>query len=143
TIPFIYDPPIIPVPVIRIRINDQEPLPFMVDTGLSAGMILDEDLASKLKIEVDKSVQPGFINQSRFLKTTSFHLDILSTTHKNFSAEYPFAYMGPLKDIHQLFGGLRIAGVIGLPFFNQMTVRLDFSAKTLTLFPNPHPLLFL
>ena len=119
--------------IIPVQINGQEPLPFMVDTGVDQPVIIEKWAAEKLRIvptENTKAISPG--NQ-KFPLVSLRSLLIRSTTPATDSkyTDVP-ASIGDvnLSD----YGAPQIAGVLGLPLFFKLVMQLDFSQHVMYLY---------
>ena len=138
-IPFTYDPLTCPFPVIQVSVNGKPPLPFMVDTGTSAGLTLDSWAVEKLGLKADDRVQQNINGvpyqqialQGAVLQGTTHSSDVVFNTQE--------AYILDLGLLSQMVFNQRVAGIVGLGMLASSTSRFDFAAKTLTIFSGAHP----
>ncbi len=143
-IPFDYDPLLNPCPVIHIRINGSEPMPFLLDTGTSFPLILAPWAANKLKLtpngqkihvnNIDKRGEVAALKQVDLIGREAGTMKRISLPVDLDMAGIMDAGMSIGFASHE-----RIAGIFGLTIFDNATVCFDFVAKTVTLYPDPHP----
>ncbi len=137
-IPFLYDPITIPTPVIQVSINGHSPLPFIVDTGCTTGLLMNPWAAKKLGLHVDDLSKKA---DNYAYQTTSVQDVILMGLKNGANADFGIqpAQVTDLNVIDQTLGSQYIAGVVGLGLLQSVTSRFDFAARTLTIFTSPHP----
>ena len=143
-IPFDYDPLLNPSPVIHIRINGSEPMPFMLDTGTSGPLGLDIWAAKRLKLTPNGQKMHVINGNKRGEVAALKKVDLIGRepgTMKRISVPVDLDMAGILdlgipseNAVHE-----RIAGIFGLAIFDHATACFDFVAKTVTLYPDPHP----
>src|SRR5205085_2884960 len=116
-------------------VNGSEPLPFILDTGSSPPFLLDRGMADKLKIKGngttvtngDFKVEEAAVESMQLVgKTGNANLAVKSV------------YLGDTSILQQVLGEGKVAGIVGMPFFAQMTARIDFAARLLTIFIAPN-----
>ncbi|MBC7924062.1 MAG: retroviral-like aspartic protease family protein [Bryobacteraceae bacterium] len=122
-----------PVPFLRLRINDAEPMYFLFDMGSTGGLDFMPWAADRLKL-------PG-TGGSSYLGTKPVSVTraaILSKTNglefvlKDFQAA---RLPNDLSDEAVKLYGVRIAGIIGADLAQRFLIRLDPDEKTLSLYP--------
>ncbi len=137
-IPFLYDPVTTPYPVVQVSVNGKPPLPFMVDTGATAALLLDPWAAARLGLR--KQDLTGKANGYNYA-TAPIQGVVLQGMSQANNAEFDpkQAQVVDLSILSDPFMDRRVAGIVGLGMLSQSTTRFDFAAKTLTLFSYPHP----
>jgi len=140
--PLVFDPPRVPLPVIRVRINDSEPLLFVVDTAWGMAFTLNNWVGERLKLPTTEDA--AALNNSVPLRGVRVDTIELAATQAGKNVRFQIGGGGavPIGDLDFIREGIgtgeRVAGVIGAPLLAQTTVRFDFAAKTMTLFWQPH-----
>ena len=131
-------------PAVLLRINSSEPLLFVVDTGFSASLVINREVARKLNLTEghDPIDIGGKEAHSIALKSLAFCLpktrsgaaqDAPLPLTQAVAAEMPFepasGYSAP------------VAGIIGLTLLEHYydAAQFDFVAKTLTLYTGDYP----
>jgi predicted aspartyl protease len=138
---FQYDPPRIPYIIIQVSINGKPPLPFLLDTGTNATIIIDTEAASKLGLKLNDAREGTINGKNSSARTTvikSLRFPSLDFWRHIDFAQYP-AFVIDLSTFDTAFLGKKPAGIIGVSLLEQFTVRLDFPSKVLTLYLKPHP----
>jgi predicted aspartyl protease len=118
-----------PLPVLQVRVNNSQPVNFLIDTGAS-DVILDTAFAGEVGVETVGALQGTFaggkqaqVQLGRVDKLTIGSFDIRNVP------------VGIL-DTHRfspIFGGMRIDGVIGTVLFYHFLITLDYPARQLVL----------
>lgn len=126
TVPLIYDPPIIPVPLIRLSINGKPPALFALGSSLPALLVIGKEKASELGLE----------SKGGWAPLQSVHLvDEHGSTANELGI--PAAYIAEgMNSMRQVFLGLDVAGFLGSNFFATLPVELDLREKKLRLYNN-------
>lgn len=141
-IPFLYDPITIPTPVIEVSINGKPPLPFIVDTGCTTGLLLNPWAAKKLGLQVSDSEEKA--DNYAYKRTSVQDIALVGLgSGGNAAFRSQPAQVTDLGVIDQIFANQHIAGIVGLGLLQMVTSRFDFAAKTLTIFTASHPPLFI
>lgn len=114
----------------KVRINGSEPLNFIVDTGASVTTLSDkraQELGLELHNQQTMIVGAG-TEKSKIATAYSvrFTLAGKDVTAKN-------VMVLSLAEL-ELLEGHRIDGVLGVDLFDQYVVKVDYGARTLTLF---------
>lgn len=138
--PLIYDPVLYPLPIVQLRINGSAPLLFMIDTGYSFPLIIDNVIAKQLKLTANGrrfDIHHGTIVGDM---ANVDHVEIVcATDDAKHSLSYPLQVDSVVMEANMLPTGFPspspIAGIIGMPALSSATVTFDFAAKTLTLLP--------
>lgn len=141
-VPFAYDPPAVPFPVVQVSIDGSPPLPFLVDTGTTAGLVLDSTAAAKLGLTEKAPAGAGGVIPYAQAKIKGGVLKGADPAN-DVSFALPQAYVIDLSTVKEAFVGPQIAGIVGLGLLARITSRFDFQAHTLTVFTQPHPPLHL
>ena len=137
-IPLVYDPPLIPLPLVRVSVNGTPPLLFLLDTGFSGTVLVDAVAARKLKLHPDAGttiVEPGH----QVLHKVVLQRIALCGADRQQTLMSPNvgAFIMDLQVFHNAFPRSPIAGIIGTALLNSPAVRLNFVAKEMTLFAEP------
>lgn len=140
-VPLLYSPPLLHHLFALGRINGGQTLRFLVDTGAPGALLLDARVARRLNLVLtDRTVtiNPG-ARRAQISRPASVQLDGLSGSRDD--AVFPSVEIAvtDLSGVADAEGGPPLAGIIGLPLLQEATVRLDFGAKTMTLFFGEHP----
>lgn len=138
SIPFAYDPPAVPLPVVQASVNGSAPLPFLVDTGTNVPLILNPWAAARLGLTTSAAART---DQGTVSGTAPIHsVALQGEGHKNdVTVALSQAFVSDVSPLTGLIIGPRVAGIIGLGLLTPVTSRFDFTAKTLTVFVKPHP----
>ncbi len=135
-----YDPPRVPLPLMRVRVNDSEPLLFVVDTAWGLALTLNNWVGEKLKLA--KTQDTVALNGSVPLQGVLVDTIQFVATQPDKNVLLRVGSAVPMGDLDLIRDGVgtteRIAGVIGAPLLARATVRFDFAAKTMALFWQPH-----
>ncbi len=119
--------------IVQAQVNGSQPLPFLVDTGASAPLIIDTRTAKSLGIAPTKETAPVSPGQRTFFWAADSVLRVRGDTpQKNLDYSGTPTVIGDLG--FDGVGTLRLAGVIGAPLLAPMALRIDSAAHTLTLF---------
>lgn len=139
TVPFLYDAFIVPLPVVQVSINGQPALPFIVDTGTAAPLILDPWAVARLGLKGKEQTRKSGDGNSY----AAVPLQGAVFEGANRGGDISFAIsQAQVLDLGFLIGavgGRHVAGIVGLGMLSPITTRFDFAAKTLTFFSSPHP----
>ena len=129
---FSYDPILSPWPVIKISINGNKPLPFVLDTG-----------SDSLYIEpwaADATGLKRYRNKSGHEEVTieKARLDLIGSEPAiailNIEAMYVRQF-----DIGKTPAGEQLAGIIGATLLHSVGIRLDYVRKVLTMYTDDVP----
>ncbi len=151
-LPLVYDPPRYPLPLVFVRINGSEPLPFLVDTGWGTNFTVADWVGEKLKLApTGGTVRANKTVLFREVSVSSVTLCGVAT-EKGGKGDVDIAEMrtvdqGDFSLIESVCGpvtGLdgkpaRLAGALGIGVLSATTARFDWAQKTLTVFVKPHP----
>ncbi|MBN1327844.1 MAG: aspartyl protease family protein [Candidatus Heimdallarchaeota archaeon] len=111
-----------PLPVIQVQINELPPVNFIIDTGANEIMI-DIDFVNEHNLEILGSKEGTFAGG---LKSSINLGKIESLTIGNLKVSNIPANFLPIRPIGQLFGGLKIDGIIGTAFFYHFITTIDY-----------------
>jgi predicted aspartyl protease len=138
-LPFRYDPLLAPGPLVQIRINDAEPLWFLVDTGLTSRLRLEEWAVRKLGLRYTKGTIYSHTTKKRLRKVAIGKLTFVTTRPKDtFEFQLPDASVSestPFLD--HLYGKGKVAGILGVGALDQVIAQFDFACKELRLMQDP------
>lgn len=115
-------------PVIQVNINGKGPYNFMFDTGSPGPAKLDERIFNDLKLPVTGEALAGDgsgSNAATFPLTTLQTIELGSYKIKNATAM--------VRNYNRQKGADSIDGVIGLDFFSQVLVELNFERNELVI----------
>ena len=111
-----------PLPVIQVKINSNETVNLLIDTG-AAEIIIDKEYANEIGLEIFGSDMGTFAGGKKaevtFSKIDSIGFDGLKISH------VPVTIL-PTRAFSQIFGGLRIDGIIGTVLFYHFITTMDY-----------------
>jgi hypothetical protein len=119
--------------IIQLKINDQGPLNFIMDTGAGLMVITDPTLVDSVVINSKRTIKlTGCSNESGYdaYVTSPLKVEIPGLTSYGVSAAV-------LKTDHfglSNFVGMPIAGLLGYDFFANLAVKVDFGDSTMTVY---------
>jgi hypothetical protein len=124
TVSLVYDPPHIPLPLVRLSINGREPAFFLLSTGTPGLMVIDEEKATTF----------GLDRRGDWATLRSVSLvDDQGRPLAKPELGIPAAYVANLQ-LHKLNLGLDIVGILGANFFAAVPVGLDLRNRLLRLY---------
>lgn len=124
SMPMLYDPPHIPVPMVRLSINGKPPALFVLSSAAPFVLFIDKASASEL----------GLDPKTGWVSLQSVHaVDILG--NPTIELDIPAAYVGE-SNLGRISLGHKIVGIVGSNFFAALPVELNFSEKKVTLYRN-------
>jgi predicted aspartyl protease len=134
-IPFTFDPLLQPKIIVQVRINGRAPLPFWVDTGLNAGVIIDTRAAAQLGLKPIPHAReislgpikawPCGLNSASFVGADATDIIPISGIRS--------ALVGDLTVFRPSLNREPIAGMIGILALCEHAVNFDFSSRLITL----------
>lgn len=137
-IPFLYDALTVSYPIVQVSVNGRSPLPFVVDTGTTAPLLLAPWAAKELGLSPSSRVEGArnFTYSRAPIKSV-----VLQGVSRDNDAAFntPETLVTDLSLFDQLVPRPHIAGVVGVGLLVSATSRFNFAAKTLTIFTAPHP----
>ncbi len=137
-IPFLYDPLTVPYPVVQVSINGHAPLPFVVDTGTTAPLLLAPWAAKELGLSPNSRVEKA--DNFTFSRVPIKSIVLQGSSHDNDSSvDAHEALMTDWGVLNLAIPRPHIAGIIGIGAIASATSRFDFAAKTLTIWTTAHP----
>ncbi len=126
---------------VYLKINNHNALPFLLDTGTTEGLLI-EDWASE-ELGIKKSAEPSIVEPGH---SQLFRGDIQSIEAVTTDAGQPLiqvnfksALCGKVGMLPVLQNGERCAGVVGMPFFEIGVFTFDFSSGRLLFYPDGGP----
>jgi len=134
---FDYDPLSLPAIVVRVRINDHQSLPFLLDTGLNNPMLIANWAARRMNLAPSGhtiTVSPGNFKMTR----AAVDATIPGTSGSMIALDSHTAYVGALPNLEVGDDAPVLAGIIGAPMLEGSTWTFDFSTKTLTRYHGSH-----
>lgn len=137
-IPFLYDPLTNPFPVVQVSVNGKPPLPFIVDTGTTMALSLDNWAAKKLGLPATGTMTHTDQNVP-YMKIPIQGVVLQGVSGSNAAFGTREAAVLNLSILTEFVSGQHIAGIVGLGMLAPETSRFDFAAKTLTFFFASHP----
>lgn len=141
-IPFTYDPITQPFIVVPVCINGGKPLPFLVDTGLTAPIIIDKRIARRLKLQNTGKVVIASPGNKRFAIARLRKVEIGQGGKEDTSITFDnldWCWVGDLGILRNISAEKPIVGAIGVSILEPITIRFDFSTRRMTFFAKPHP----
>lgn len=138
-LPMVFDALINPNPVLLVSINGSRALPFLVDTGSPYPLAFSKWAADLMKLPPNGHylhysdgtivAQGVTVRSARVYEADKHHFVEIDTK------------VCVIKDFgfpDDLLSAGKIAGVLGMPLLRNTSLRFDFAAKTLTVFPYTH-----
>jgi aspartyl protease/PDZ domain-containing protein len=115
---------------VRVRVNNSEPLWFVVDSG-AGGWIVDRAHASRLGLHLEQDTAQGSGAGSgtydvSYVKDVAFSLS-------DFNISVPLIGVIDLS-AHKSQIGRELEGLIGFDFFEKFIVEIDYESKVIRLF---------
>src|SRR3569833_681761 len=128
-VPFIFNE-VTPNPVGEVKINDGPALPFIVDTGTAAPVVIQPWVRDVLKLKASGDTPDN-----------SHEVDLIdSCTLIGQDGDVKFdpnlAVVVDLGILDSVYGHHRIAGLIGIGLFTTTAAEFDFKAKALVVYEN-------
>jgi hypothetical protein len=115
---------------IKVRVNQSEPVWFLIDTGAPLNA-LDLTFARELKLDLSekkilsRSKREYFQVNNLILSLPGFEIGEQSAGVLEFQSLWPFS-------------GKKFFGVLGYPFLNEVVLKINYTAKTLSLYDPGH-----
>lgn len=115
---------------VKVGVNQSEPVWFLIDTG-SPLNALDLTFAKQLKLAFSEK---KILSRS---KREYYQVDKLTLSLPGFMIGDQSA---GVLDFHSLwpFSGKKFFGVLGYPFLNEVVLKINYTAKTLSLYDPDH-----
>lgn len=124
TVPLLYDPPRVPVPLIRLSINGRPPALFVLSSAAPFALMISPEKAPEL----------GLAAKTGLVPLQSVHLvDERGNTANEL--DIPAAYIAE-TNLNQIDIGLGVTGIVGSNFFAGLPVELNFREKKLRFLNN-------
>jgi len=119
--------------IIKLKINNKGPFNFILDTGVGQMLITEPSLVDSINIASKRTIQiTGFGEGESYEAyiTKSLTVDI-----KGLSSHFVTAAILK-KDLFGLssYAGMRIHGLLGYEFFNNLEVKVDFTDSLITVY---------
>jgi predicted aspartyl protease len=133
-VPFKCDGLLYPVPVIYVSINGDALRAFILDTGTSLPMVIDEAVAKQIRLDFSKQdTIDSPVGPLRMANLRSVQICGIDThNHLRFRGS-PWALVGKLPAEMLKICPDRIAGIIGAPVIRGAVALFDFDNQILTL----------
>lgn len=113
---------------VEVRLNDQGPFHFILDTG-AGGFSLAQNVADRLRVKVDDAGEGQGVGEKAVhfghTKIAKMQICDLEFTNLEFNVL-------PFNDSDQVFGTKPVDGVFGLELFERLVVKHDYVRKVLT-----------
>ena len=113
---------------LRVRVNNSEPLPFILDTGAST--IISRTRAESLGLKFNRKEQGFGVGENAIeaslAEGVSLNLPGASLVRQTITA-------ADLEDLQQSLGRT-VDGIFGSSFFSRFVVEIDYAAKTINLY---------
>jgi hypothetical protein len=116
--------------LIKARVNDSEPLTFLLDSGGGSGLVLYYKAAEALKLKRAGKGNGGGAGESTF-ETTSIKGASLSFSGVTMDNQ-TFVVFPPEQTGET--GGRAVDGVIGYSLFSRYVVEIDYQSKVVNLY---------
>lgn len=133
-IPFNWSPPLDPFIVINAEVGDIKNVNLVVDTGLSAGVILDKKFAENHGIQLGECNPQQHLNKITLRITESLEIRIREHhgDHIGFRQCIP-VHVGDISSLIERQGIVKWDGLLGAGFFSNKLVQFDFINKRLVI----------
>ncbi len=118
-----------PLPIIKAKINDNEAVNLLIDTG-AAEIVIDKEYANEIGLE-SKGSRMGTFAGGKKAKTEFSKINSLSFNGLKIS-NIPVTIL-PTRPFSQIFSGTRIDGIIGTVLFYHFITSLDYVSGKLIL----------
>ena len=116
--------------LIKARVNDSEPLTFLLDSGGGSGLVLYYKAAEALKLKGAGRGNGGGAGESTFettsIKGASLRLSGITMNNQTFVV-FPPEQTGET-------GGRAVDGLIGYSLFSRYVVEIDYQSKVVNLY---------
>ena len=120
-------------PTIELKLNDQGPYRFLVDTGSGAGLIIDEELAQSLSLSASGTRRIGDPNTPEAIEAKVVNIDRVQCGGLTLRAVETISWK---RDV---LGPEAPRGVVGLGLFTPRPVTIDGEAGAITIESEPLP----
>jgi len=111
-----------PLPIIQAKINDNETVNLLIDTG-AAEIIIDKEYANEIGLEFFSSDMGTFAGGKK-AEVTSSKIDSIAFDGLKIS-HVPVTIL-PTRAFSKIFGGIRIDGIIGTVLFYHFITTMDY-----------------
>jgi hypothetical protein len=118
--------------IIQLRINNQGPFNFVLDSGVGQMLITEPSLVDSIKLESKRTIKiTGFGEGEDY---EAYLTTPLNVTMRGITSHYVSAAILK-KDLLGLsnYAGMRIHGLLGYEFFNKLAVKVDFTDSTIVV----------
>ncbi|GAB4459788.1 MAG: hypothetical protein OHK0029_22860 [Armatimonadaceae bacterium] len=137
-----YDPAERDLPIIYVSINGSEPLPFYFDTGFSGDVVLYPEYVDKLGLKVIEKtaiVRDGSGREMplRYATIDSLYMPMTNGSRLNINPR-AILIADKTQDDPQQHAN-HTAGTVGIAWFREITMVLDFPRQELRFYPDSHP----
>ncbi len=124
--------------VIPVYLNGSGPFNFILDTGAGHCIITDPELIQKLNLQKGRDIIISGSGEQKGVR--AFLSNDITTSNKHIKS-IPLAFSVFEDDPFFLssYLGIRIQGILGFEFFNSFTIKINYSAKTITLYESLIP----
>ncbi len=119
--------------VIKLKINNQGPYNFIMDTGVGVMIITDPQMIDSIPIPDKRILKLNGCGEGDAVDayiTSVLKVDIPGLTSYNVSAAILRTDHFSLSN----YAGIPIQGLLGYEFFSNLAVKVDFSDSTLTVY---------
>ena len=139
TVPFTFDPLLQPRIVVQLRINGHGAMPFLVDTGLNAGLLIDTQAARQLQLPTDEKAPTLSLGKIDARRTRLDSVAYVGSGNASLAVGgFSRALIGDLTVFRASQGREALAGIIGIDMLSRNAVRFDFASHIMTLLPAGH-----
>jgi len=125
--------------IVRASINGHPPQPFVLDTGMSAPLLLDRQEARALGVTEDRS-GGGSLNGGVVLVSRGKISSVViqgRTAKDNVVVSMDQALVTDLSSVRNNMANTPIAGMIGAAILRDTAVKFDFASRVATFYPSP------
>jgi predicted aspartyl protease len=138
-LPFEWEPPSRPMIVVQMQVNSGDILPFAIDTGASATLVVFRWAAEKTKLVPNGKTITSVPGNLLMQQTPPCAIRMIGTLDtKGLTYRFTEAYLMDTPEALAKYPGVRLAGIVGAPFFHVATALFDFDRKRLTFYPQTH-----
>ncbi len=118
--------------IIQLKINNEGPFNFVLDTGVGQMLITEPSLVDSIDLVSKRTVKISGFGEGEDYEafiTTPLKVSIKGLTSHDVSAAILKTDLFGLSS----YAGMRIHGLLGYEFFNQLAVKIDFADTVITV----------
>ena len=117
--------------IVKASVNGTEPVNLLLDTGAGSGLVLDNELADRIKLNMSKPLKGGQSSQgNKFTMRFARNVKLEIGGHQ---VSFKSALVARCLGHAQTMLGVDVHGIIGHDFFKQITLEVDYESHELVL----------